>query len=399
MAMPSEAVIISAVRTPIGRFQGALKPLSAPQLGARAIEGALARTSLRPEQIDEVLMGCVLQAGLGQNPARQAALGARLPVTVSALTVNMVCGSGLRSVMLAAQSILTGDRDFVVAGGMESMSNAPYLLARARDGYRMGHDRILDAMIVDGLWCAFDDWHMGETGEVVAAAGGISRERQDRFALESQQRAIAAQRARLFDQELHPVKIRERQGGEKLVDTDEGPRPEVTLESLAALRPAFRPDGTVTAGNASTINDGAAAVIVTSAALAERTGHQPLARIVAQATAGVEPRMVMMAPVEAVRLVAQKAGWGLDEVDRFEFNEAFAAQAVALLDVLGPDGLDPQRVNVNGGAIALGHPIGASGTRVLVTLLHELMRSATRRGIAALCLGGGNAVALAVERP
>jgi acetyl-CoA C-acetyltransferase len=399
MAMPSEAVIISAVRTPIGRFQGALKPLSAPQLGARAIEGALARTSLRPEQIDEVLMGCVLQAGLGQNPARQAALGARLPVTVSALTVNMVCGSGLRSVMLAAQSILTGDRDFVVAGGMESMSNAPYLLARARDGYRMGHDRILDAMIVDGLWCAFDDWHMGETGEVVAAAGGISRERQDRFALESQQRAIAAQRARLFDQELHPVKIRERQGGEKLVDTDEGPRPEVTLESLAALRPAFRPDGTVTAGNASTINDGAAAVIVTSAALAERTGHQPLARIVAQATAGVEPRMVMMAPVEAVRLVAQKAGWGLDEVDRFEFNEAFAAQAVALLDVLGPDGLDPQRVNVNGGAIALGHPIGASGTRVLVTLLHELMRSGTRRGIAALCLGGGNAVALAVERP
>ncbi|MFN9743126.1 MAG: acetyl-CoA C-acetyltransferase [Acidobacteriota bacterium] len=399
MAMPSEAVIISAVRTPIGRFQGALKPLSAPQLGARAIEGALARTSLRPEQIDEVLMGCVLQAGLGQNPARQAALGARLSVTVSALTVNMVCGSGLRSVMLAAQSILTGDRDFVVAGGMESMSNAPYLLARARDGYRMGHDRILDAMIVDGLWCAFDDWHMGETGEVVAAAGGISRERQDRFALESQQRAIAAQRARLFDQELHPVKNRERQGGEKLVDTDEGPRPEVTLESLAALRPAFRPDGTVTAGNASTINDGAAAVIVTSAALAERTGHQPLARIVAQATAGVEPRMVMMAPVEAVRLVAQKAGWGLDEVDRFEFNEAFAAQAVALLDVLGPDGLDPQRVNVNGGAIALGHPIGASGTRVLVTLLHELMRSGTRRGIAALCLGGGNAVALAVERP
>lgn len=399
MAMPSEAVIISAVRTPIGRFQGALKPLSAPQLGARAIEGALARTRLRPEQIDEVLMGCVLQAGLGQNPARQAALGARLPVTVSALTVNMVCGSGLRSVMLAAQSILTGDRDFVVAGGMESMSNAPYLLARARDGYRMGHDRILDAMIVDGLWCAFDDWHMGETGEVVAAAGGISRERQDRFALESQQRAIAAQRGRLFDQELHPVKIRERQGGEKLVDTDEGPRPEVTLESLAALRPAFRPDGTVTAGNASTINDGAAAVIVTSAALAERTGHQPLARIVAQATAGVEPRMVMMAPVEAVRLVAQKAGWGLDEVDRFEFNEAFAAQAVALLDVLGPDGLDPQRVNVNGGAIALGHPIGASGTRVLVTLLHELMRSGTRRGIAALCLGGGNAVALAVERP
>ena len=399
MAMPREAVIISAVRTPIGRFQGALKPLSAPQLGALAIEGALARSSLRPEQIDEVLMGCVLQAGLGQNPARQAALRARLPVTVSALTVNMVCGSGLRSVMLAAQAILSGDRDFVIAGGMESMSNAPYLLTRARDGYRMGHDRILDAMIVDGLWCAFDDWHMGETGEVVAAAGGVSRERQDRFALESQQRAIAAQRAGLFVQEIHPVKLQERQGGEKLIDTDEGPRPEVTLESLATLRPAFRPDGTVTAGNASTINDGAAAVILTSAAMAEQTGHQPLARIVAQATAGVEPRMVMMAPVEAVRLVAQKAGWGLDEVDRFEFNEAFAAQAVALLDELGPDGLEPRRVNVNGGAIALGHPIGASGTRILVTLLHELMRSGTRRGIAALCLGGGNAVALAVERP
>lgn len=397
--MEREAVIISAVRTPIGRFQGGLKPLAAPRLGALAIEGALARTTLRPEQIDEVVMGCVLQAGLGQNPARQAALLAHLPVTVSALTVNMVCGSGLRSVMLAAQSIRTGDRDFLVAGGMESMSNAPYLLTRARDGYRMGHDRVLDAMVIDGLWCAFDDWHMGETGEVVAAAHAISRERQDGYALESQRRAVAAQQAGLFEREIHPVTISDRKGGARLVDTDEGPRSDVTRESLAALRPAFRPDGTVTAGNASTINDGAAAVVVASAEMAARTGHQPLARIVAQATAGVEPRLVMMAPVAAVREVAQKAGWGLDEVDRFEFNEAFASQAVALIDELGPDGLDARRVNVNGGAIALGHPIGASGTRILVTLLHELVRSGTRRGIAALCLGGGNAVALAVERP
>jgi acetyl-CoA C-acetyltransferase len=395
MGMQREAVIISAVRTPIGRFQGGLKQLTAPQLGALAIKGALARTSLSPEQIDEVLMGCVLQAGLGQNPARQAALLASLPETVSALTINMVCGSGLRSVMLAAQSIVCGDRDCLVAGGMESMSNAPYLLPRARDGYRMGHQQILDAMIADGLWCAFEDWHMGETGEVVAELHGVSRAQQDAYALESHRRAVGA----VFESEIEPVVVRDRQRGEQIIAADEGPRSDVTLEALAALRPAFRPDGTVTAGNASTINDGASALVVTTASLAKQTGHEPLVRIVAQATSGIAPRLVMMAPVAAVRQVVQKAGWRLDEVDRFEFNEAFASQAVALIQELSQDGLDARRVNVNGGAIALGHPIGASGARILVTLLHELIRSGTRKGIAALCLGGGNAVALAVERP
>lgn len=390
-----EAVIISAVRTPIGRYQGGLRTLTAPQLGAQAIEGALARTTLHPDLVGEVIMGCVLQSGLGQNPARQAALKASLPVRVSALTVNMVCGSGLRSVMLASQSIICGDRDVVVAGGMESMSNVPYLLKGARDGYRMGHQKIFDGMIADGLWCAFEDWHMGETGEIVAELHQISRERQDQYALDSHRRAVGAS----FAPEIWPVAVKERQGGQKIISTDEGPRKDVTLDGLAALAPAFRVDGSVTAGNASTINDGAAAVVVVSAALAERTGHTPLARIVAQSTSGVEPRLVMMAPVAAVREVAQKAGWRLEEVDRFEFNEAFASQAVALIDELGPDGLDARRVNVSGGAIALGHPIGASGARILVTLLHELIRSGTRRGIAALCLGGGNAVAIAVERP
>ena len=396
--MRKDPVIVSAVRTPIGRFQGGLRSLRSPELGSIVVREALARTTLQPDQVDEVLMGCVLQAGLGQNPARQAALGAGLPPAVSAMTVNMVCGSGLRSVMVAAQSIRTGDCDMVIAGGMESMSNVPYLLPDARDGYRMGHGIVQDALINDGLWCAFENWHMGETGEVVAETYGIGRERQDLYAVESHRRALLSIGDGRFATEIVPVTTRDRQGVEIEISVDEGPRSGVTPETLSRLRPAFRPGGTVTAGNASTVNDGAAALVVASEALALKCGAPPLARIVAAAVAGVEPRLVMMAPLEAVRRVATRAGWRLSEVDLFEFNEAFAVQSVALIDQLCPDGLDAARVNVNGGAIALGHPIGASGARVLVTLLHELIRRDAKRGIASLCLGGGNAVALAVER-
>ncbi len=398
--MDGQAVIVSAVRTPIGRFQGALRSLPAPQLGALAIRAALDRAALDPGRVDEVVMGCVLQAGLGQNPARQAALRAGLAVTVAAQTINMVCGSGLRSVMLAAQSLRTGDADYVIAGGMESMSNAPYLLPAARDGYRLGHGQLVDSLISDGLWCAFENWHMGETGEVVATTWGISRERQDRYAAESQSRAVVARQEGRFTAEIVPVPIRAPRGNgdpgsDQLVTADEGPRSGTTPERLAVLPPAFRPDGTVTAGNASTINDGAAALLLTRQELALAEGRRPVARLVAQALSGIEPRLVMMAPVEAIRKVAARAGWGLDEVDLFELNEAFAVQAIAVIEQLQ---IDPQRVNVNGGAIALGHPIGASGARILVTLLYEMERRGVVRGIAALCLGGGNAVAVAVER-
>lgn len=388
-------VIISATRTAIGRFQGALKPFTAPQLGALALRMAIERAGLEADQIDEVIMGCVLQAGLGQNPARQAALKAGIPDKVAAMTINKVCGSGLKSVMLAGQSISLGDNEIIVAGGMESMSNAPYLLMKGRDGYRMGNGEIIDAMVHDGLWCAFDNWHMGETGEVVAQKYQITRGQQDEYAVNSQLKAVAAISAGRFKDEICPVAIPQRKGDPLIFDTDEGPRADSTLESLTKLKPAFRKDGTVTAGNASTINDGAAALVVTSEELASKLGRAPIARIVAQATSGVEPKMVMMAPVEAVRMVARKAGWNLADVDLFELNEAFSSQSVALLQQLE---LDPGKVNVNGGAVALGHPIGASGARVLVTLLHEMMKRNARRGIASLCLGGGNAVALAVER-
>jgi acetyl-CoA C-acetyltransferase len=388
-------VIISATRTAIGKFQGALKPFTAPQLGAIAVRAAVERAGLDANQVDEVIMGCVLQAGLGQNPARQAALGAGVPNKVSALTINKVCGSGLKAVMLATQSVALGDNEIIVAGGMESMSNAPYLLPKGRDGYRMGNGEVVDAMIHDGLWCALDHWHMGETGEVVSEKYQITRAQQDEYAAGSQRRAVAAINAGRFKDEITPVTIPQRKGDPVIFDTDEGPRADSTIESLAKLKPAFRKDGTVTAGNASTINDGAAALVVTSAALAARLGRAPLARIVAQATSGVEPKMVMMAPVEAVRMVAKKAGWNLADVDLFELNEAFSSQSVALLGQLE---LDPNKVNVNGGAVALGHPIGASGARVLVTLLHEMKKRDAKRGIASLCLGGGNAVALAVER-
>ncbi|MGE0102888.1 MAG: acetyl-CoA C-acetyltransferase [Blastocatellales bacterium] len=390
-----EPVIISAARTAIGKFQGALKPLTAPEIGAVAVRAAIERAGVDASQVDEVIMGSVLQAGLGQNPARQAALRAGIPEKVAALTVNKVCGSGLKSVMLAAQSIALGDNELIVAGGMESMSNAPYLLMKARDGYRMGNGEVVDAMVHDGLWCAFDKWHMGETGEVVAEKYLITRGLQDEYAVGSQARAIEAIRSGRFRDEICPVEIPQRKGDPVIFDTDEGPREDATLESLSKLKPAFRKDGTVTAGNASTINDGGAALVVTSSENAKRLGRQPLVRIVAQAVSGVEPKMVMMAPVDAVRMVAAKAGWKLSDVDLFELNEAFSSQSVALIRELE---LDPLRVNVNGGAVALGHPIGASGARVLVTLIHEMIKRDSRRGIASLCLGGGNAVALAVER-
>jgi acetyl-CoA C-acetyltransferase len=390
-----QPVIISATRTPIGKFQGALKSFAAPQLGSLVVRAAVERAKLDPSQVDEVIMGCALQAGLGQNPARQAALGAGLPDEVSALTVNKVCGSGLKAVMLAAQSVALGDNDIIVAGGMESMSNAPYLLTKAREGYRMGDGEIVDSMIHDGLWCAFDHWHMGETGEVVTERYNISRERQDEYALGSQRKAVAAIKSGRFKDEITPVEIPQRKGAPLVFDVDEGPREDSSLEALAKLKPAFRPDGAVTAGNASTINDGAAACVVTSEETALGLGRAPLVRIVAQATSGVEPKLVMMAPVEAVRKVAAKAGWDLKSVDLFELNEAFSSQSVALIEQLG---LDPEKVNVNGGAVALGHPIGASGARVLVTLIHEMIKRKVGRGVASLCLGGGNAVALAVER-
>jgi acetyl-CoA C-acetyltransferase len=390
-----DVVIIGAARTPMGRFLGALRSVPAPQLGALAVRAALERSGLPVSQIDEVLMGCVLQAGLGQNPARQAALAAGLPSTVSAMTVNMVCGSGLKSVMLATQAIQLGDHEVVIAGGMESMSNAPHLLPHARDGYRLGDRMIRDSLLRDGLWCAIDDWHMGETAELVAERWGISREAQDRYAEQSQRRAAIALQEGRFREEISPVPVTTREGKTVLVEVDEGPRPETSFESLARLLPAFRDGGTVTAGNAATINDGAAAVTLTHRGLAETMAIPILARVVAQAVSGTEPELVMMAPVEAIQRVLQKARWTADEVDLFEINEAFSAQSVALLQELS---LDPARVNVNGGAVALGHPIGASGARILVTLVHELRRQNLSRGIAALCLGGGNAVALAVER-
>ncbi|MBO0861487.1 MAG: acetyl-CoA C-acetyltransferase [Chloracidobacterium sp.] len=390
-----QPVIISATRTAIGKFQGALKSFTGPQLGSVVVRAAVELAKLDPAQVDEVIMGCALQAGLGQNPARQAALGAGLPDKVAALTVNKVCGSGLKSVMLAAQSVQLGDNEIIVAGGMESMSNAPYLLTKAREGYRMGDGEIIDSMIHDGLWCAFDHWHMGETGEVVTEKYKISRERQDKYALDSQRKAVAAIKSGRFKDEITPIEIPQRNGAPFHFDTDEGPREDSSLEALAKLKPAFRTNGAVTAGNASTVNDGAAAVVVTSEEVARKIRRAPLVRIVAQATSGVEPKLVMMAPVEAVRKVAAKAKWDLKSVDLFELNEAFSSQSVALLEQLG---LDPEKVNVNGGAVALGHPIGASGARVLVTLIHEMIKRKAGRGVASLCLGGGNAVALAVER-
>ncbi|HEV2178037.1 MAG TPA: acetyl-CoA C-acetyltransferase [Terriglobia bacterium] len=390
-----EAVIVGAVRTAIGKFQGSLAPFSATDLGAVVVREVVQRAGLEPGQVDEIIMGNVISAGLGQNPARQAGLKGGLDSRVAAMTINKVCGSGLKAVGLAAQAIQTGNSEIVVAGGMESMTNAPYLLPQMRQGYRLGHAKVLDSMIQDGLWDAFNDFHMGMTAELVADKYKISRERQDAYALESQRRAVDAIKSCRFSEEIVPVAIPQRKGDPVMFSKDESPRADSSLEALAKLKPVFKPDGTVTAGNAPGTNDGAAALVVTSAENAKRLGKNPLARIVAQAVSGVEPKWVMMAPVEAVRSLLKKTGWKLEDVDLIELNEAFAVQALAVMQELG---LDPAKTNVNGGAVALGHPIGASGARILVTLLYEMARRNVHRGVAALCLGGGNAVALAVER-
>jgi len=389
------AVIVSATRTPTGKFLGSLKGLAATELGAIVVREAVRRAAIDPDAVNECIMGNVMSAGLGQAPARQAALRGGLSDHVAALAINMVCGSGLRAVMLAAQGIAVGDIEIAVAGGMESMSNAPYLLDRAREGLRMGHGRVIDSMIQDGLWCSFENCHMGQAGEVVAAEWGISRDAQDAFAAESHQKAAAAAAAGRFDAEIVGVPLPQKKGSPTIFNRDESIRPDTTPETLAALRPAFQEGGTVTAGNAPPVNDGAAALVVMSERRADELGAPRLARIVAQATSGVPPRYILMTPVEAVRRVAQKAGWNLADVDLFEINEAFSVQVLAVRQDLG---IDPAKVNVNGGAVALGHPIGASGARVLTTLLHALEQRQVKRGIAALCLGGGNGVALAVER-
>ena len=391
----NDAVILSAVRTPTGKFLGALKSLSAPELGALAVREAVSRAGLLPADVDECILGNVVSAGIGQAPARQAALMAGLPDTVGALTINKVCGSGLKAVMLAAQAVRLGDAEVVVAGGMESMSNAPYALARIREGLRMGNGEVRDLMIHDGLWCAFENCHMGLSGEVVADEYHVSRAEQDAWAAESHRRAAAATDAGWFREEIVPVTLPQKKGEAIVVGSDEPIRPDTTVEGLSKLKPAFKASGTVTAGNAPGVNDGAAAVVVASAARADAIGVTPLARIVAYATSGLAPKYVMMTPVDAVRKVLARTGWTAADVDLVELNEAFAAQAVAVTRELG---LDPSRVNVQGGAVALGHPIGASGARVLTTLLYALRRTGGRRGIATLCLGGGNGVALAVER-
>ena len=391
----TDAVILSGARTPVGKLMGALKDFSAVDLGSIAARAAIERAGIDPAEVNEVIMGNVVQAGNGQNPARQVALRAGIPDAVSALTINKVCGSGLKAVMLAANAIRVGEIETAVAGGMESMTNAPYLLLRARQGYRLGNGELTDSMIHDGLWCAFDNWHMGCTGEVVAERYNVTREEQDAYALNSHRKAVAAMKEGRFDKEIIPIEIPQKKGEPLVIRLDEGPREETSMEALARLKPAFKERGTVTAGNAPGVNDGAAALVVTSSDHARRLSRKPLARILAQASSGVEPKLVMMAPVIAIQKTLERAGWALEDVDLIELNEAFSVQAVAITRELG---IPPERLNVNGGAVALGHPIGASGARILVTLLHEMERRAARRGLVALCLGGGNAVAMAVER-
>ncbi len=397
MAALDEVVIISGCRTPVGKFQGSLSDLSATRLGAVVVREAVARARLDPEQVDECIMGNVVSAGLGQNPARQAAIFGGLPPKVGAMTVNKVCGSGLKAVALAAQAVETGNSSIVVAGGMESMTNTPYLLPQARKGYRLGNAEIVDSMVRDGLWDIYNDYHMGLTGENVAGKYNISREEQDQFALDSHRKAVAAIRECRFKSQIVPVELPSKKKGEAPVifDKDESPRADTTIEILRGLKPAFKKDGTVTAGNAPGVNDGAAALVVTSRQRAQVLGAVPLVRIVAQSTSGIDPAWVMMAPVDAVRQIWKKTGWSNEDVDLYELNEAFSVQALGVMRELG---LDPARVNVNGGAVAIGHPIGASGARILVTLIYEMVRRDVHRGIAALCLGGGNAVAMAVER-
>jgi acetyl-CoA C-acetyltransferase len=389
-------VILSAVRLPVGKFQGGLSSFSAVELGAKAVNEAVKRAGIEPQQVNEIIMGNVVQAGSGQNPARQAGLKGGLHHSVAAMTINKVCGSGLKAVGLAANAVQLEHAEFVVAGGMESMSNCPYLLTQARTGYRLGHGQIVDSMIWDGLWEAYENYHMGNTAELVAEKYGFTREDQDRFALESHQKAVRAAKSCFFESQIVPVEVPQKKGEAIRITKDESPREDTSMEALGKLKPAFKKDGTVTAGNAPGTNDGAAAVVVTSERTAAKLGRQPMARIVAQAVSGVEPKWVMMAPVTAVEKLLAKTGWDRDrDVDLYELNEAFAVQALGVMRELK---LNPEKVNVNGGAVAIGHPIGASGARILVTLLYEMHRRNVKRGVAALCLGGGNAVALAVER-
>ena len=390
-------VIVSAARTAIGGFGGTLANIPAPDLGAVAIRAAVERAGIDPDTIDEVFMGSVVPAGLGQAPARQASIKAGIPAHVGAVTLNKVCGSGLKTAMMAAGLVKAGDGDIYVAGGMENMNKAPYLLQQGRTGYRLGHGQVLDACVHDGLWCAFEDQHMGLAAEWIAEEYGVSREEQDQFALESHQKTVAAQEAGRFLEEIVPVEVPQRRGAPLVFDTDESPRRDSSLEKLARLRPVFKKDGTVTAGNASAITDGAAAVVVMSQARADELGIQPLARITGYAYGAVEPLKIFTAPVFALRCLMQRNGTALGDYDLFELNEAFAAQCLGDGKILAGEGWDWDKVNVNGGAIALGHPIGCSGTRVLVTLLYALRQRDLKTGIASLCLGGGEAVAMSVE--
>jgi acetyl-CoA C-acetyltransferase len=388
------AFIVSAVRIPTGKFLGSLKDFAAPELGAMVVREAVTRAGIDPAIVDECIMGNVLSAGVGQAPARQAALKGGLKDHVAALTINKVCGSGLKAVMLAQQGIQTGDIDIAVAGGMESMSNAPYTIPKVREGLRMGHGQVLDLMIHDGLWCPFENWHMGNAGETVADAYKVTREQQDQFSVESHQRAAAAISGGKFSAEILPVSIPQKKGDPLVFSKDESVRPDTTAEVLRGLKPSFKKDGSVTAGNAPPVNDGAAALVVMGEDTVQSLNLKPLARVVAQATSGLAPKMLLMTPVEATRKVLKKAGWSINDVDLIELNEAFAVQAVAVIAELG---LDPAKVNVNGGAVALGHPIGASGARILTTLIYALKDRGLKRGVATACLGGGNGVALAIE--
>ncbi|WP_244850710.1 acetyl-CoA C-acetyltransferase [Caballeronia sp. SL2Y3] len=391
----NDVVIVSAARTAVGKFGGSLAKIAAPELGATVIRAVLERAGLKPEQISEVILGQVLTAGSGQNPARQSVIKAGLPEMVPGMTINKVCGSGLKAVMLAANAIIAGDSEIIVAGGQENMSAAPHVLPGSRDGFRMGDAKLIDSMIVDGLWDVYNNYHMGTTAENVAKEYGITREAQDAFAALSQNKAEAAQKAGRFNDEIVPVSIPQRKGEPIQFATDEFVRHGVTAEALAGLKPAFSKEGTVTAANASGINDGAAAVVVMSAKKAEALGLTPLARIKAYASAGVDPKVMGMGPVPASKRCLERAGWSIDDLDLMEINEAFAAQALAVHKQMG---WDQEKINVNGGAIAIGHPIGASGCRILVTLLHEMQKRDAKKGLASLCIGGGMGVALAVER-
>ncbi|PMS16387.1 acetyl-CoA C-acyltransferase [Trinickia dabaoshanensis] len=391
----TDVVIVSAARTAVGKFGGSLAKIPAPELGATVVRAVLERAGVKPEQVSEVILGQVLTGGSGQNPARQSLIKAGLPAAVPGMTINKVCGSGLKAVMLAANAVIAGDADIVVAGGQENMSAAPHVLPGSRDGFRMGDAKLVDTMIVDGLWDVYNQYHMGITAENVAKEYGITREEQDKFAALSQNKAEAAQKAGRFDDEIVPVQIQQRKGDPISFVTDEFVRHGVTADALSSLKPAFSKEGTVTAANASGINDGAAAVLVMSAKKAEALGLTPLARIKAYANAGVDPKVMGMGPVPASRRCLERAGWSVGDLDLMEINEAFAAQALAVHKQMG---WDTSKINVNGGAIAIGHPIGASGCRILVTLLHEMQKRDAKRGLASLCIGGGMGVALAVER-